>query len=501
MSANTIRINNRPGFHILISLIEIWTPADPKKPNGSDKGDRIYITEVEEVEIDESYNKLIGTASVRFPRGTILRKTVTTLPEDFNKVTAAYTNAGVIEETRISTEAATPTTFKVGQRIRIYLGYTTKPEIAALGKTNNAGKSIYSDANVLTTYRDAFGMEMSKAINGRKKHTNLMFDGYITKISLDTPIELECENLASVLKTISCDGSKLKKCEVKHLLGETKGGLNLLKDTGLILHPATAKMEFDLGGVELPTDWTVADVLTAWSKHGINCYVSEYEGTPAIQVARIYFSNPGPDSIVNQTLVSEPVPIYFDYHVADNGLSLTSTDQKFLAVEATGFDEDDKPFKITVIRNSAYDPAKPDSNSNAKYRFVNESKLSKKAIKAGKRYVSSSTKDRVDMDLYTKIGFISKTIPVSRQKLAEEAWKYLEGYNMTGIEGDLTLFGDLHLRTAQKVRLYDSRYPGKEGVYLVEEVHTTFGTKGFRQTIKLPYCIWREGMNTQNIEE
>ena len=31
----------------------------------------------------------------------------------------------------------------------------------------------------------------------QKKYISLMFDGYITKVSLDTPIELECENLAS----------------------------------------------------------------------------------------------------------------------------------------------------------------------------------------------------------------------------------------------------------------------------------------------------------------
>ena len=39
---------------------------------------------------------------------------------------------------------------------------------------------------------------------------------------------------------------------------------------------------------------------------------------------------------------------------------------------------------------------------------------------------------------------------------------------MTGIEGSLTLFGDLYIRTAQQVELIDRRYPGKNGVYLVD---------------------------------
>lgn len=69
---------------------------------------------------------------------------------------------------------------------------------------------------------------------------------------------------------------------------------------------------------------------------------------------------------------------------------------------------------------------------------------------------------------------------------------------MNGIEGTLTLFGDLHLKTATKVELVDNRYPGKNGYYLVEEVYTTFGNKGYRQRIKMPYCIKR--IKTENNE-
>lgn len=124
---------------------------------------------------------------------------------------------------------------------------------------------------------------------------------------------------------------------------------------------------------------------------------------------------------------------------------------------------------------------------------MNESKLSKKALKAGKRYLTDAPNDKVDMKLYTQIAFVSKTIPTTVEKLAEEAIKYFEGYNMTGIEGSLTLFGDLYLHTAQQVQLIDRLHPRKNGIYLVEEVSTTFGTGGFRQRITLPYCIKREG--------
>lgn len=485
--------NKQPGFHILISLIEVWTPKDKKKPNGEVNGDIMRICEVEEVQIEESFKKLIGTASVRFPRGTIIRKTVTarTAKEDndFQKISASIAYNGVIEETRTETSVASNDTFQVGQRIKIYLGYTTDPLVAAMAKTGNTGKTIYNDNNTYQQYLSQFKHTGADS----KKYMNLMFDGYITKVSLDTPIELECENLASYLKTITCPKVKLKKCEVKDFLGD-KGRYKMLQDTGLILHPDTAAMDFDLGAVELNTELTVADVLTEWAKYGLFCYVSDYNGQPAIQIGRAYFSNPGRDSLLNATDIPGVVPIHFDYHVADNGLSLTSSDKDFLAVQAKGISSDDKFINITILRNTKYDPSKPDSKSNARFRYVNETKLSKKALKAGKRYLTDAPNDKVDMKLYTQIAFVSKTIPTTVEKLAEEAIKYFEGYNLTGIEGSLTLFGDLHLRTAQQVQLIDHRYPKKNGIYLVEEVTTTFGAKdGFRQRITLPYCIKREG--------
>ena len=60
---------------------------------------------------------------------------------------------------------------------------------------------------------------------------------------------------------------------------------------------------------------------------------------------------------------------------------------------------------------------------------------------------------------------------------------------MNGIDGSLTLFGDLKLKSGMKVELVDNRFPDKNGYYLVEEVTTIFGTDGFSQTIKLPYKI------------
>lgn len=490
--------SEQPSFQILICLIKIWTPKDKKDPM-TVPDDAMLISEVENIEIAESYKKLIGTASVRFPRGTVIRKTVTTFNADEaakdKALQATIDDAGVVEETRSSTSVAGVENFKIGQRIRIYLGYTDDPKIAALAKVNGSKKSIFNDSNTRNQYENSTYLA--------EKAMNIMFDGYITKVSIDTPIELHCENLASALKQITCPKVTVKSQDTVNFLFaddcKEKGALKLLKDTGISLHPALKEQKYSLGKINLDTYLTVADVLTEWAKYGVCAFVTEYNGKPVIAIGRTYFSNAGKDSIVNMSeSPTEPVKILFNYHVADNGLSLMSTDKKYLAVEAEGLGKDDKFFHITVLKNPSYDPNNPDSGEQ--YRIVNDIEVSKKAMKRGARTIKRVKNARVDMKLYTVISYHSRKIPCTREDLEDEAIKYFESYNMNGIEGSLTLFGDLHLHTATKIQLVDTRYPGKNGVYLVNEVHTTFGTGGYRQTITMPYCIKRNKQESGNEE-
>ena len=77
-------IAGQPSLHILICLIQIWDMKNPKKPMEEPESP-LLISEVESIEIEESYRKLIGTASVRFPRGTVIKKTLTQLNgEEYN---------------------------------------------------------------------------------------------------------------------------------------------------------------------------------------------------------------------------------------------------------------------------------------------------------------------------------------------------------------------------------------------------------------------------------
>lgn len=465
-------VKGQPSFHILISLIEIWDMKDPKKPMAEPESP-LRITEVESIQIDDSYRKLIGTASVKFPRGTVIKKTITTLneQENANKVSATVDDAGVLITTRTDSKVASVADFKVGQRIRIYLGYTEDPTIAALTKLDASKKSIFNDSDKLKKY---------------KEKLKIMFEGYITKCSIDTPIEIQCENLASGLKKITCPKVTAKKNMTVNDFLAYNGKYKLLKNSGLSLHPETKSCEINIGKVNLTSDLTVADVLTEWGKYKVFAFVKFNGDTPYIAVGRSYFSNPGKDSVLNYSDNKSDIPeILFDYHVANNGLTLMNTDKDFLAVEATGLDKDDKFYHITIRKNPDYNSSKKGSK---KWQVMNETKLSKKAMKLGATPLTKS-KDRVDLSKYTVIPYMSRKIGITKEALLQEAIKYFESYNMNGIDGQLTLFGDLNLKTAQKVQLTDKRHPAKNGYYLVDEISTTLGTGGYRQTIKLPYCI------------
>ena len=159
-----------------------------------------------------------------------------------------------------------------------------------------------------------------------------MFDGYIVKCSVSTPIEIKCENLASGLKKKSCRNLNSKgSCTVNDFL-KVGGKYYMLKGTGLSIHPDTEKCDINIGHVAFSDDLTVADVLTEWSKYKLFAFLKEDNGIPKIAVGRSYFSTKSKESILSGMPKNIPV-IQFDYHVSDDNLTLLHTKKSFLAVE------------------------------------------------------------------------------------------------------------------------------------------------------------------------
>ena len=99
------------------------------------------------------------------------------------------------------------------------------------------------------------------------------------------------------------------------------------------------------------------------------------------------------------------------------------------------------------------------------------------------------TKTKVDLSTYTIVPYMSPKMKFNSDKLVEETIEYFKNYNLNGIMGSVTLFGDLALNTTVQVELIDERNPPKNGIYITEEVTTTFGVNGYRQKVTIPYKI------------
>lgn len=410
----------------------------------------ITLTEVKEIEINESYKKLIGTAKVVFPKGTVFKSTLlgaaTLEGKDASRITAEVMQDGIIIEKHTSQSAVDASTFKTGQRISISLGY-----------------------------------------NGVLKK---MFEGYITGYNSDNQFELNCENMAYKLKLKQAPKfvTPIIGTKVNDVLGEK---YNLLKDTGFQIHSETKRFDINIGQIKVTDNFTVADVLSDWSKFKVYCFLKYDENSPddmpTIAVGRPYSSSKS-QPVFPGNEQSGPFKVYFDYHLANSTLKVVKTDPKFLAVTAKALGTDEKFFEVTIRLNPEYAPEKKGSKE---FQTVNATQISKKTHKVTGNVTAqgAKTKTKVDLSTYTIVPYMSSNMKINSDKLVEEAIEYFKGYNLNGITGKLTLFGDLALNTAVQVELIDDINSSKNGVYIVDEVVTKFGTEGYRQTISTPYRI------------
>ena len=410
----------------------------------------ITLYEVQNIEIHESYKKLIGTAKIVFPKGTVFKSTIvgngTVEGKDASLITTEVMQDGVLIEKRNTQSVIDETTFKIGQRVNIKLGY-----------------------------------------NGVLKN---MFDGYITAYNSDSIFELQCENMAYKLKLKQAPKfeTPVAGTKVNDVCGEKYG---LLKDTGFELHSETKKFDIQIGKVKITDNFTVADVLNDWSKFKVYCFLKYEEDSsamPKIAIGRPYSSFKSDPTFPGNGKSSAPYKIQFDYHVAGSSLKILKTDPKFLAVTGKALGSNEKFFEVTVRLNPEYDP---DTSGSEEFQVVNATQISKKThkITGNTTATGADTKTKVDLSTYTVVPYMSTKMNINSDQLVEETIAYFKQYNLNGITGDLTLFGDFGLTTAVQVELIDHRNPSKNGVYLVDEVTTTFGVNGYRQKITIPYKI------------
>lgn len=336
------------------------TVGDPDPDNPMKILNGVEMTEVHTIEINESYKKLIGTAKVTFPKGSVCRSTiignVTLEGKDVSRLTTEIMEDGVLIEKRTTQRLVDETTFKIGQRINIMLGY-----------------------------------------NGVMKN---MFDGYITGYNSDSMLEIQCENMAYKLKLKKAPlfETPVKGTTVNDVL---EGKYNILKDTGFKIHSDTKKYEIHIGKVKVTDNFTVADILSEWSRYKVYCFLkydAEDDGAmPAIAVGRPYSSSKA-QPVFPEDSGTGPFKIYFNEHVAQSNLKALKTDPKFLAVTGKALGTDEKFFEVTVRLNPEYDP---DSPGSKEFQTVNATQISKKSHKVTGNTTAAGADTRTKVDLST----------------------------------------------------------------------------------------------------
>lgn len=500
---------------ILVCQIKIWKASGTDWFSIPSASQCLTIRECESIEISDSSKELINKATVRFPRGTVislsskkdkdvksgnkndstektdtLKKTnndgditstqTSQFSEDGTSTTsmaANYDDKGLIDFNRSKTEKAllSPNDVAIGNRIEIRLGYAYS-EIE-FNKMNTAD----NDSNL-----------------------DIAFTGFITAISVDTPLELECTNMAHVLTAVSTPNISVKSTLfVKDFLDDN-GKYHLLKGTGISLSEASKNSTISVSGGSISNNLTIADVLTEWSKSGVLCIMeTKSNGTAQLRVGLTYYAGKGGGKLPNNDKKyitynggnNSVMLIQFDWDVAQDKLSLKRNDKKYLAVEAQGRTKDNKFFKLTIRKNPNPDDEGWMIDSDGQFQVVNRRKVKdRKKMKYvdgtfSTKMIEGHLTDPVKLDKYNVIHYLSTKIGITEEELIEEAKQYWANYNPNGISGSLVIFGDLFIKPTDIVGLVDVRQPEKNGYYYVESVNTTFGINGYRRELKIPFKI------------
>lgn len=481
-------------LNVLVCQIRVWKATAPNWFEVPEKC--TIVTEVEEIEINETYKELINGAVIRLPKGAIISESITNkgvddevktgnkTDQDTEKKLSASSRQGellvvadminesdehtlLIDNTKSDTglapdaenkqRVATQNDFQIGNRIQIRLAYIYQPK---------NGEDVITE-------------KLQKVRNGEmieELERGLAFEGFITGCSISSPLEIECENMASILKKKSCKKGVYKGSYTVNDFLKEGGKFHLLDGTGLVLAEHTASMDISVSNFEITDNLSVADLLFSWKKGGLHSMVSR-DGKE-IKVGSFSVSDDKWQSDKSRIDYTDNKSIQYiqsDWDVVDDNLEVNKVDKEFIVINAKGKDENNKDFRVMV--------GKVDG------KFHHE-KHDYKVRKKQKRKKGQSNKPEViskfDTKKYTVIQYEPHGIRTMDEliKAAEEYW---DSYNPNGISGNLIIFGDLRIAPTQIVGIVNPWAPEKNGNYFVESVKTSFGVNGFRQTLKIPY--------------
>ena len=470
---------------IMFCEIKIWgaTKEDWWTPKNY-----IRLTEVESIDIQKSYKKIIQKATVKFPRGTVVGQRINDTGEDETVTTGNQTNAE--EETSLIQSTNYGEVLVPGSAIPTINAYRKEDGIIIVSKNGEQelkSKMIAAGDRIEIRLAYAYSEDEYDLYKNGKVQGHLEFSGFISKCSVSTPLTLQCEDMMSILKTFSCPKNVAKKNYTVNDYLCDDGIFKLLKGTGLRIDNDTKAIKINVGKVNMSNDLVVADILDEWSKCGLYAYMNEDENYQTIKIGRVYTSGftYGKDGNVVKAKGGVNI-IQFDWDVASDSLDVVERNKRYLAINCTGMKANGSYIKFTIRKDKDdnWDVINERDNIGARTGRKSSDKT------ASTKGVRLQHPPKIDLSSYNEVTYISPTNPVTKEKLLNEGKAYYDKFNPNGVSGKLTIFGDRYIKPTDTVGLLDPRHPERNGFYFVSEVNTKFSVSGgFRRELSLPYRL------------
>jgi hypothetical protein len=247
------------------------------------------------------------------------------------------------------------------------------------------------------------------------------FDGYITKVGIGTPLEIEFEDSMWKLKQQMITKYSVKKTTIKALLND------LIKDFEIVA------VDSEIGKFSA-SNASVSQVLE---------YIEK-----------------------NYGLIS-----YFVNDVLYCGMAYYTGDTAYTSGD-----------KIKFVSKSVYrEVGNSIIENNLEYSYPSDEPISVKCISMNSDNTKTETTYGISGGATRTLHFFNKSAS-EMQKIAKNEVQRLQS---DGITGTFTTFGDVQINFGDSVDIYDPQNENIKGSYFVEAVEYSFGVDGFRQNITL----------------
>ena len=304
---------------------------------------------------------------------------------------------------------------------------------------------------------EAFYIYWDENLNEKKTEKRVIFEGYITKIHAQIPVEIEVEDNMYILKQLPMtNGAYSAGVSLEDILS------NALTGTGLTVNQLTStKLTWD-NSLLIVDNITVAQFLEKLRKDAfLHCY---FRGTE-LRVG----------SIVYIEAEATTKTFEFQENIISSELNFVRKDDIVLSAVASNHIKE-------LTGKTTKDGHAKTKNTRIEVLvwFDRAGKFKSKTIKKGDKPDANIDGER------RTFHFLEAKTTDDLIKLAKTS---LEKYYYTGFKGSFTTFGTPAVQFGDNAEIINKLLPEQNGTYKIKAVDISGGVNGFRQKIELDFKI------------